>query len=65
MSHDGQDDWANAVFVSPSPFYAADIVYSERITSLKECYCCLVEAFVKEGNYKMAASTLFARKLQA
>ena len=27
----GNKDWSNAVFVSPSPFYAASSVYAERI----------------------------------
>ena len=42
----GVKNWSKAVFVSPSPFYAASPVYAGRIPCNGKTYCCLVEAMV-------------------
>jgi len=42
----GINDWSNAVFVSPSPSYAACPVYAGRIPCNERIYCCLVEAMI-------------------
>ncbi|KAL4480312.1 hypothetical protein ABPG74_020828 [Tetrahymena malaccensis] len=65
VSFEGKQNWSDAVFVSPSPFYAADICYSERIVSQSEQYACLVEVFVKNGSFLQAPSTVFKRSINA
>ena len=42
----GIKNWSDAVFVSPSPFYAANSVYAGRIPCNGRTYCCLVEAMI-------------------
>ncbi|CAD8157790.1 unnamed protein product [Paramecium octaurelia] len=48
----GENNWRRAIFTSPSPFYAADVVYSQRIESSGQQYCCLVEVLIKHGSYE-------------
>jgi len=36
------ENWVNAIFVSPSIFYADDIVYAERIISSNESFFLLL-----------------------
>lgn len=57
----GIKNWAKAIFTSPSPFYAADEAYSEKIQSQNEDYRCLVEALIKLGSYTEYSSTVVNR----
>ncbi|CAF1375579.1 unnamed protein product [Adineta ricciae] len=57
------DNWAHAVFISPSIFYAADIVYSERIFSDNQRWCVLVEVRVKPGSFTKHKQTLLNQRL--
>ena len=57
------DNWANAIFISPSIFYAADIVYSERIFSDNQRWCVLIEARVKPGSFSKHKQTLLNQRL--
>ncbi|CAF4749062.1 unnamed protein product [Rotaria socialis] len=52
------ENWANAIFVSPSIFYAADVVYSERIFSDNQRWCVLIETRVKPGSFSKHKQTL-------
>lgn len=50
--------WAKAVFVSPSIFYAANPVYAQRIISRSKRWCVLVEVRLKPGIYTSHPSTV-------
>jgi len=50
-------NWGKAIFVTPSPFYAAHAAYAERIKSKNKTYCCMVEAIVQNGSYTSHSST--------
>ena len=50
--------WAKAVFVSPSIFYAANPIYSERINSCKQRWCVLVETRIRPGCYTKHPSSV-------
>jgi hypothetical protein len=50
-------DWANAIFVSPSIFYAAYGAYSKEISLNNELYKVLVEVRVKPNSFKEHKST--------
>ncbi|KAL4506026.1 hypothetical protein ABPG72_013787 [Tetrahymena utriculariae] len=65
VSFEGKKNWSDAIFVSPRPFYSADICYSERVVSQSEQYACLVEVFVKNGSFQKAPSTVFERSTDA
>ena len=54
----GIKNWAQAVFVSPNIFYAADSCYAERIISGNQQWAVLVEAMVRPGIYTDSTSTL-------
>ena len=54
----GIQQWAKAVFVSPSIFYAANLVYAERIISRGKRWCVLVEVRLKPGSYTSHPSTV-------
>ncbi len=56
------ENWANAVFISPSIFYAADVVYSERIFSDHQRWCVLVETRVKPGSFSKHKQTLLNQR---
>jgi hypothetical protein len=56
------ENWANAIFISPSIFYAADVTYSERIFSDHQRWCVLVEARVKPGSYTEHKQTLLNQR---
>ncbi|CAF1167872.1 unnamed protein product [Rotaria sordida] len=56
------DNWANAVFVSPSIFYAAHRVYSERIFCDQQQWCVLVETRVKPGSFTKHKQTLLNKR---
>ena len=55
----GIKNWAKAIFVSPSIFYASDAVYAERINSDSCRWAVLIEARVKPGTYTSHNSTVF------
>ena len=54
----GIQNWAGAIFVSPSIFYAGHNVYSERINSSKERYLVIIEVRVKLNCYTSHDSTV-------
>lgn len=56
------ENWANAVFISPSIFYAADVVYSERIFSDQQRWCVIVETRVKPGSFTTHKQTLLNQR---
>ena len=60
---DGIDDWAKAVFVSPSILYAFDACYSERIYSEGERWGILVETRVKPYSFISRENTVKNYKL--
>jgi hypothetical protein len=45
------EDWAKAIFVSPSIFYAGHPVYAKKIDSDGITYSVLVETRIKPGTY--------------
>ena len=47
----GYKDWAKAIFVSPSIFYAGDPCYSKTVIIYGYTYCPLVQVKVKKGTY--------------
>ncbi|CAD8055918.1 unnamed protein product [Paramecium primaurelia] len=62
--NDGTNDWRNAIFTTPSPFYAAEMAYSERIWSKTQKYCCLIEVLIKQGIQQEFKSTILSRDFQ-
>ena len=56
------ENWAKAIFVSPSIFYAADVVYAERIMSSNERYSVIIQCKVKPGTYSSHKSTVLKYK---
>ena len=54
----GIKEWAKAIFVSPSLFYASDVVYAERIISNNKTWAVLVEARFKPNTFKKYKSTV-------
>lgn len=59
VSLDGIDDWANAIFVSPSIKYASDGAYSDRIVTPGNCeWCLLVEAVIRPNGFTKHKHTL-------
>jgi hypothetical protein len=56
------DNWAQAIFISPSIFYAADKVYADRIFSDGQRWCVLVEARVKPGTFTKHKQTLLNQR---
>jgi len=56
------DNWANAIFISPSIFYAADVVHSERIFSDQQRWCVLVETRIKPGSFSKHKQTLLNQR---
>jgi len=50
--------WAKAIFVSPSLFYASDVVYAERIMSNNQTWAVLVEGRLKPGTFSKHNSTV-------
>ncbi len=47
----GINNWANAVFVSPSILYASHACYSERVIALSSQWCVVIKVFVKPSSY--------------
>ena len=67
----GINNWAKAIFVSPSIFYASDASYAERILSIdsnskynnnSDRWAVLVEARVKPNSFTMHNSTIWRDK---
>jgi hypothetical protein len=56
-------NWAHAIFISPSIFYAADVVYSERIFSDQQRWCVVVETRVKPGSFTKHKQTLLNQRV--
>ncbi len=56
-------NWAHAIFISPSIFYAADVVYSERIFSDQQRWCVVVETRVKPSSFTKHKQTLLNQKV--
>ena len=54
----GIKNWAKAIFVSPSLFYASDVVYAERIISRKRSWAVLVEGRLKPNTFTAHNSTV-------
>ena len=53
------EDWAKAIFVSPSIFYSANAAYAKVIQSCDKEWLILIEARTKIGNYVSQESTVF------
>ena len=60
---DGYKNWAKAIFVSPSLFYAAHVCYAERILSGGQTWATLIEAKVKPNSYTTHTLTVFERNI--
>ena len=54
----GIKNWAKAIFVSPSLFYASDVVYAERIVSNNQTYAVLIEGRLKPNTFTKYKSTV-------
>jgi hypothetical protein len=54
----GFDDWAKAIFVSPSIFYAGHPAYARKIMSNNEEYSVLVETRIKPGSFSKHPPTV-------
>ena len=57
LKHDNINDWANAIFVSPSIFYASK--YSELISYKNEEWLILIEAKIQPGSFSTHESTIY------
>ena len=58
-THFGINNWANAIFLSPSIAYASHACYSERIFSDDKEWCILIKALVKPTAYTMHEPTVY------
>jgi len=58
-THFGINDWARAIFLSPSVLYSAHACYSERVFSEGKRWCVLVRVWVKSGQYKTFDPTVY------
>lgn len=56
-SHQGIENWAGAIFVSPSVLYAAHICYAERIMMRGKRYAVVMEVAVRKGSFTAHEST--------
>ena len=54
----GFDDWARAIFVSPSIFYAGPPVYARKIISNDIQYSTLIETRIKPGTFSKHPPTV-------
>ena len=48
----GVENWAAAIFVSPSILYSSHKAYSERVTSTNEEWCILIKTYCHPDSYK-------------
>ena len=46
------ENWAAAIFLSPSVLYAGHAAYSERVMSNNQQWCVLIKAYCPPGSYK-------------
>ena len=53
------EDWAKAIFVSPSIFYSANAAYAKVIQWCYKEWLILIEARAKIGSYVNLESTIF------
>ena len=58
VKHFGFEDWAKAIFLSPSIAYASNSCYSEHIWSSGENWCILIKALVEPTSYTKHDPTL-------
>ena len=54
----GFDDWAKAIFVSPSVFYAGHPAYARTFISGGEEYCVIIETRIKPGTFSKHPPTV-------
>lgn len=54
----GIKNWAAAIFVSPSIWYAANSAYAEKVSSQGVEWCALVKAYCKPESYRRFTSTV-------
>ena len=57
--YQGIPNWAAAIFVSPSIWYAADSAYAEKVESQGDEWCVLIKAYCKPGSYERYDPTIF------
>ena len=57
--YQGVPNWAAAIFVSPSIWYAADNAYAEKVKSQGDEWCVLIKAFCKPDSYERYDPTIF------
>ena len=55
----GIQNWAAAIFISPSILYAGHAAYAERVVSQRKQWCVLVKAYCKPNTYKSYDPTVF------
>ena len=48
----GIQNWAAAIFVSPSILYSSHVAYSERVKSTNEEWCVLIKTYCRPGSYE-------------
>ena len=58
ISLGGFDDWAKAIFVSPSIFYAGDPVYARRIKSNNIEYVVVIETRIRPNTFSKHPPTV-------
>ncbi|CAB3998917.1 ankyrin repeat domain-containing, partial [Paramuricea clavata] len=58
--YQGIPNWAAAIFVSPSIWYAADNAYAEKVKSQGDEWCVLIKAYCKPGSYGRYDPTVFS-----
>ena len=54
----GVENWAAAIFVSPSILYAGHAAYSHRVVSNQQQWCVLIKAYCRPGSYKTYDPTI-------
>ena len=54
----GFEDWAKAIFVSPSVFYAGHPAYARTFISGGEEYCVIIETRIKPGSFSKHPPTV-------
>ena len=57
--HFGIDNWAQAIFLSPSILYASHACYAERVFSEGTRWCVLVKGHVKPSSYTSYDPTVY------
>jgi hypothetical protein len=57
-THEGVENWAGAIFVSPSVSYASHACYAERVRSGSAMWAVIIECAVRPGSFLRHAQTL-------